>query len=155
MTRHAEPVIRLIRCPPRSSAPWQLTNSSSATFLTYIGQSAGRPTPTSRVIQAALAGSTYIVVARVGHRLIGLARLVSDSASIAYLQDVLVHPRHQRSGIGAALVTAVFTPYQAVRQKVLLADDQPTPRAFYLSIGWQDLCRHPTVGLRAFVRFDG
>ena len=99
--------------------------------------------------------TAYIVVARVGHRLIGLARLVSDSASIAYLQDVLVHPRHQRSGIGAALVTAVFTPYQAVRQKVLLADDQPTPRAFYLSIGWQDLCRHPTVGLRAFVRFDG
>ena len=37
-----------------------------------------------------------------GRELVGLARAVSDDASIAYVQDILVRPDRQRNGIGRA-----------------------------------------------------
>ncbi|GAB3560718.1 GNAT family N-acetyltransferase [Spelaeicoccus albus] len=106
------------------------------------------------VLQAALAGSSRIVVAREGGALIGLARVISDGASIAYLQDVLVHPRHQRRGLGAALVRSALEPYAEVRQKVLLTDDQPAQQAFYEHLGYQEISKTASGSLRAFVRFD-
>jgi GNAT superfamily N-acetyltransferase len=105
------------------------------------------------LLPAAMAGSSHIVVARVDAGLVGLARVISDSASIAYLQDVLVRPTHHRQGIGAALVRAVFGPYEHVRQKVLVTDDEPAQRAFYAALGWRSIGEgHPP--LRAFVRLD-
>ncbi len=106
------------------------------------------------VLQAALAGSSRIVVARVDGYLVGLARVISDGATIAYLQDVLVHPDHRRAGIGAALVRAALTPYETVRQKVLLTDDGAAQRAFYEALGYREASEHPEGPLRAFVRFN-
>ena len=103
------------------------------------------------VLRAAVAGSSYVVIARRGQRLVGLARAVSDDATICYLQDVLVAPDEQRTGIGRALVAAVLDRYAAVRQKVLLTDDEPGQRAFYESLGYQEAHDRD---LRAFVRFD-
>lgn len=94
------------------------------------------------------------MVARVDGHLVGLARVISDGATIAYLQDVLVHPDHQRAGIGAALVDAALTPYETVRQKVLLTDDGAAQRAFYEALGYREASEHPKGPLRAFVRFD-
>ena len=99
----------------------------------------------------ALAGSTTVVVARRGEVIVGLARVISDRATIAYLQDVLVHPAEQRSGIGRALVELALAPYAHVRQKVLLTDAEPAQRAFYESLGYALV----EGDLRAFVRFDG
>lgn len=82
------------------------------------------------LLQAGVAGSSYVVTARRGGRLVGLARALSDGATICYLQDVLVHPGEQRRGIGRALVRAVLDRYRTVRQKVLLTDDEPGQRAF-------------------------
>ena len=107
------------------------------------------------VLRAALAGSSYVVAARRGARLVGLARAVSDDASICYLQDVLVLPREQRKGVGRALVQAVLDRYRTVRQKVLLTDDDPGQRAFYESLGYAEVRDHGQGTLRAFVRFDG
>lgn len=105
------------------------------------------------VLAAALAGSHHVVLAHHGGALIGLARVVSDGASIAYLQDVLVHPDHRRSGLGAALVEAAMAPYAAVRQKVLLTDDEPGERAFYEASGYHQVGQPgPDEPLRAFVR---
>ena len=81
-------------------------------------------------LEAALAGSSRVVVARRDGRLVGLARVISDGATICYLQDVLVHPEAQRAGVGRALVLAALEPYASVRQKVLLTDDEPGQRAF-------------------------
>jgi len=57
-----------------------------------------------------LENSAVVVTARSGGELIGLARIVSDRATIAYLQDVLVHPSFQRRGIATALVNRAFAP---------------------------------------------
>lgn len=99
-----------------------------------------------------LAGSLRLVTARVDGHLVGLARVVGDGATIAYLQDVLVCPEHQRLGIGRHLVEAVFAPFAAVRQHVLLTDAEPAQRAFYESLGFTEVHDFPT-GLRAFARF--
>lgn len=107
------------------------------------------------VLAAALAGSTHVVVARAADGvLVGLARVVSDRATIAYLQDVLVHPDHRRRGAGAALIAAAFAPFTGVRQQVLLTDDEPAQRAFYTALGWAEVGADEPR-LRAFVRFTG
>jgi GNAT superfamily N-acetyltransferase len=118
-----------------------------------VGWSAYTRTP--ETLSAAIAGSSFVVTARRGSRLVGLARAISDGATICYLQDVLVAPDEQRSGIGRALVAAVLDRYAGVRQKVLLTDDEPSQRAFYESLGYAEIRDFGPGTLRAFVRFDG
>lgn len=86
--------------------------------------------------------------------LVGLARIVGDGHTIAYLQDVLVHPEWQRSGIGAWLIREAFLPYDHVRQQVLLTDDDPVQRSFYESLGFHEIRDVPDQELRAFVRLN-
>lgn len=105
-------------------------------------------------LEAAVRGSSLVVTARHGEELLGLARVVSDGASVAYLQDVLVRPELQREGVGRALVQAAMEPFGHVRQKVLLTDDEPRQRAFYESLGYAEIRDHGDGRLRAFVRFD-
>lgn len=107
-----------------------------------------------RKLDQALRGSSTIVEAREGSRLVGLARVVSDGASICYLQDLLVRPSHQRQGIGRALVHEVMLAYEDVRQKVLITDDERRQKLFYESLGYSDVGEFNDSKLRAFVRFD-
>lgn len=80
---------------------------------------------------------------------------MATAPSICDLQDVLVHPGGRPRGVGRTLVEPVLEPYAAVRQRVLLTDDDPAQRAFYESLGFCEI-REPGVGsLRGFVRFDG
>jgi GNAT superfamily N-acetyltransferase len=100
-------------------------------------------------------GSSLVVTARRAGRLVGLARAVSDGATICYVQDVLVAPDAQRCGVGGALVRTVLERYAAVRQTLLLTDDEPGQRAFYESLGLAELRDTADGTLRAFVRFTG
>ncbi len=105
-------------------------------------------------LEAAVRGSSRVVTARYGDELLGLARVVSDGVTIAYLQDVLVRPELQREGVGRQLVQAALEPFAGCRQKVLLTDDEPRQRAFYESLGYREVREHGDGRLRAFVRFD-
>ncbi|MDO5092226.1 MAG: GNAT family N-acetyltransferase [Propionibacteriaceae bacterium] len=67
--------------------------------------------------------------------LVGLIRVVGDDASIAYVQDLLVKPDHQRRGIATRLMRDAFKRFARVRQVVLLTDDTAASRAFYESLG--------------------
>lgn len=49
-------------------------------------------------------GSQHAVFAWVDRRLVGMARLLSDGVSNAYLLDVWTQSAHRRRGIGAAMV---------------------------------------------------
>lgn len=99
--------------------------------------------------------STYVVTARDGDgRLIGLARCLSDDVSIAYLQDVLVHPDHQRRGIGRFLVMVCLERFGHVRRKVLLTDDEPGQAAFYESLGFRNLRDFGPPTINAFVQIS-
>lgn len=110
-------------------------------------------TENPEVLERAIAGSTHVVTARYGEDLLGLARVVSDGATIAYLQDVLVRPELQREGVGRSLVQAALEPFAHVRQQVLLTDDEPRQRQFYESLGYTEVRDHGDGTLRAFVKF--
>jgi GNAT superfamily N-acetyltransferase len=104
-------------------------------------------------IRAGLRGSSFVAAAFAGERLVGLVRAVSDDATISYVQDVLVDPAAQRTGVGAALVAIVAARYAHVRQHVLLTDDEPGQRAFYEALGYREIRDLGEGTLRAFVRF--
>jgi GNAT superfamily N-acetyltransferase len=106
-------------------------------------------------LQAALAGSYLVVAAFAGDRLVGLARCVSDGVSIAYIQDILVRPDHQRAGVGRALVSAILERVAHVRQKVLLTDDRPEQLQFYQSLGFKNTRELLATPLNAFVMMNG
>jgi len=110
-------------------------------------------TEDSSTLLRALAGSAQVVTARRDGRLLGLARVVGDGATIAYLQDVLVRPDAHRAGIGRRLVDAAFAPFATVRQQVLLTDAEPGQRGFYESLGFVEAHDHEPE-LRSFVRLQ-
>lgn len=106
-----------------------------------------------RLIRA-LQRSLRVVTAWEGSDLVGLARIVGDGETIAFLQDVLVHPDHQRQGLGRRLVDAAFEPYVDVRQHVLLTDTEASQRAFYAGLGFSEAHELAPAALRCFVRFS-
>jgi aralkylamine N-acetyltransferase len=63
-------------------------------------------TPEARaVIPAMIRGSYCFMVARtLDGKIIGMARVISDGYSDAYIQDVVVLPSHRGNGIGRELV---------------------------------------------------
>jgi GNAT superfamily N-acetyltransferase len=117
-----------------------------------VGWSAYTKTPD--VLRKAITGSSFVVLARRDPRLVGLARAVSDAATICYLQDVLVRPDEQRKGIGRTLVQAILDHYPTVRKKILLTDDEPGQQTFSEGLGFTQTRDHPPGTLRAYVRFD-
>ena len=101
----------------------------------------------------AVANSTYVVTARYGGQLIGLARALSDDVSILYLQDILVRPEFQGRGIGKQLMGRCQERYRHVRAQVLMTDDLPSQTAFYRSMGWTRMQELEGPPLNIFVLF--
>ncbi|SDJ99477.1 GNAT family N-acetyltransferase [Alkalibacterium thalassium] len=83
-----------------------------------------------------LDGSAYYESAWHGDHLVGLIRVVSDHASIVYIQDILVRPDYQRSGIGRKLMQSTLEAFDYIRQTVLMTDDSEETKAFYRSLGF-------------------
>lgn len=101
---------------------------------------------------AAVAGSHLVLTARDDDgTLVGMVRTVSDGVTVVYVQDLLVLPSNQRTGIGALLLDAVLQRYGRVRQTVLLTDAEPGQRAFYESRGMVEVHDVAPAPLRAFV----
>ena len=91
------------------------------------------------VLRRGFAQSLLTLAAWEDKTLQGLVRVVGDGMTIVYVQDLLVRPEAQRKGVGSALLHAVLERYAAVRQIVLVTDNTPETRAFYQSIGLQEL----------------
>lgn len=89
----------------------------------------GAYTRTPERLVPMLAGSRYLYVARENTgegtgRPIGLARAVGDGQSIAYVQDLLVHPQAQGQGIGSALLRRMLADFDrdGIRQRLITTD---------------------------------
>lgn len=88
------------------------------------------------------------------HQLAGLVRVLSDNATICYVQDILVRPSAHRSGVGRALFSAIQAKYEHVRQLVLITDDEPGQRAFYESMGLTEGSDFRPSAIRTFAKFS-
>ena len=105
----------------------------------------GAYTADSDGLMRGVENSTFVVAARDGANLVGLARCISDDVSICYLQDILVQSDHQRSGIGRELFRRCIERFIHVRMFVLMTDDEPRQQAFYTSMDMDSLTAHPMV----------
>ena len=99
-------------------------------------------------LRAAYAGSLLSLAAYDGDALVGMIRAVGDGCTIVFIQDLLVHPDHQRKGIGTALMRAMLARFPHVRQIELAADGTPQTRAFYRALGFREM---PELGCCGFM----
>lgn len=102
------------------------------------------------VLRKGFENSMLILAAYEGEQLVGIIRAVGDSHIIVFVQDILVFPKHQRKGIGAALLQAVLDRYSHVRQVELATDNTEKPIAFYRSMSFSVLSE---IGCCGFI-FD-
>lgn len=102
---------------------------------------------------ASLVGSSLVLTARDADsgELIGLIRTISDGHTVAYIQDILVHPNSHRRGVGTLLMNEVELRHARVRQLVLMTDTDLSQRSFYESRGFVEVHDH-SPELRSFVK---
>jgi GNAT superfamily N-acetyltransferase len=83
----------------------------------------GKPGDTTPdLVRQALAGSTWVAVAKLDGRFAGYARALSDGCIVTYLAEVAVVPALRRRGVGGALVESCL---HAFRHTAIYADAAP------------------------------
>ena len=83
---------------------------------------------------AALRNSHSLVTARLNGQLIGIGNAISDGYLVVYFPHMLVHPTHQRQGVGKQMMQAMQKKYAGLHQQMLTADGNAI--AFYKSLGF-------------------
>jgi GNAT superfamily N-acetyltransferase len=86
-------------------------------------------------LMSGLRNSHALVTARIDGALAGLANALSDGHLVVYFPHMLVHPGHQRRGIGRQLMQMLLARYQGFHQLMLTADGDAV--AFYEAMGFR------------------
>lgn len=88
-----------------------------------------------------LANSVFCIVAEVGGKAVGMARVISDGGKYFYVHDVIVLPPFRRKGLATSLVKSVVeffahaAPARTDAVLCLVAD--PQVAMLYLRFGFQ------------------
>ena len=91
-------------------------------------------------LKRAFDSSLYMLGAYDGDELVGFIRCVGDGEHIVLVQDLIVAPDYQRTGIGRALMKQIFEKYADVRMFMLVTDAMDgNANAFYQAIGMKKL----------------
>lgn len=106
-------------------------------------------TQNSELLERAFKHSLFVLAAYEGDKLIGLIRTVGDGETIVFIQDLLVHPDHQRKGVGTLLIRTVLEHFKTVRQIQLITDNTQKTRAFYQSLGFKSHAEINCIGFMA------
>ncbi|MEV6600451.1 GNAT family N-acetyltransferase [Actinoplanes sp. NPDC051346] len=101
-----------------------------------------RPVDDTERFTAMVRGANLVVTARIGDRLVGIARSITDGAYATYLSDIAVDREFQRRGIGVDLIRV--TQEAAPRAKVILLS-APAAAEYYPHIGFT---QHPSAWVR-------
>lgn len=81
----------------------KLESPSIEEFL-YLRDKIGWGKLDFNLAQTSVNNSLFHVIVRDKSQLIGMARIVGDGAMYFYIQDVIVDPSYQNSGVGSALM---------------------------------------------------
>ncbi len=101
------------------------------------------------MLKNAYAHSLKVLGAYSEDKLLGIIRVVGDGYSIVHIQDILILPEYQRSGIGTALIKRILEMYKDVYQKSLLTDNTEKTVQFYKSLGFE---MDTDIECRAFMK---
>jgi GNAT superfamily N-acetyltransferase len=120
---------------------YELTESiDSVAAHAYLARSYWSPGIPFATVERAIANSLCVAVPHRGQQ-VGLARVVTDRATFAYLADVYVLEDHRGRGLAKAMVEWLqdHQELQGLRRWLLMtADMQP----LYAKLGWRPLA-HP------------
>jgi GNAT superfamily N-acetyltransferase len=94
-----------------------------------------RPVAEPETIRSMLEHAAVIITARIGGRLVGISRAITDFGFCTYLSDLAVDQEHQRRGIGKELIR--LTHEAAGLNTVLILLAAPLARTYYPHIGMQ------------------
>jgi ribosomal protein S18 acetylase RimI-like enzyme len=100
------------------------------------------------MLRKAFANSLCTLGAYSGGKLVGIIRVVGDGHSIIYVQDLLILPEYQHTGIGTRLLSAILEKFGNVYQKILVTDRTEKTVSFYESLGFTELTE---IGCVAFL----
>ena len=81
-----------------------------------------------------ISGSTLYVTARDSEKLVGFGRLLSDRATLAYINNMCVNPNYQRQGIGRAILETLIKAAGDVNSIFLYTNSAD---ALYIRNGFQ------------------
>lgn len=111
----------------------------TAAIHAYLSRSYWAPGIPREVVERSLAGSLCFGLYHEG-RQIGLARMITDRATFAYLCDVYVLDEHRGKGLAGALMEAVHAhpDLQGLRRQVLVTRDA---HELYRRFGWSGLAK--------------
>ncbi len=87
------------------------------------------------VLEKAVNNCLNVWTAWDGDKLVGLARVVGDSYTIIYIQDILILKDYQKRGIGSKILKLILKKYESVRQIILLTDDTEKTVNYYKKNG--------------------
>ena len=95
-----------------------------------------------------LDGSFLVVIAKdEENNAVGMGRLISDGASDAYIQDVVVFPEYRERGIGSRIVSALKKLALAYGHSWIGLISAPGKEEFYRRAGFSEM-EHYTAMLR-------
>lgn len=97
------------------------------------------------VLEKAIKNSLKVWTAWDDNQLVGLARVVGDSHTIIYIQDILVLANYQRSGIGSKLLQMILKEYDAIRQVVLMTGNEEKTVNYYEKNGLVNIADYDGV----------
>lgn len=83
---------------------------------------------------AALRNSHSLITARLSGKLVGIGNAISDGHLVVYFPHMLVHPDHQRRGIGRLMMEELLERYRGFHQLMLTADGEAVQ--FYERLGF-------------------
>lgn len=81
--------------------------SPSASDFALIRNSVGWENPELPIIQSSIDASLFWVSLYLANHLIGCGRVNGDGAMYFYVQDVIVHPEHQKLGLGSHIMQSI------------------------------------------------
>jgi len=78
---------------------------------------------------------------------VGMGRVISDGASDAYIQDVIVEPAYRRRGIGRRIVSALLECCRADGILWVGVVSEPGSERFWEGVGFSSLPGHTAMRL--------
>jgi GNAT superfamily N-acetyltransferase len=85
-------------------------------------------------LRTVFSNSMFVRFVYAGDRLVGAGRALADGLDCAYIADVAVHPDHQGTGLGQAIIRRLLDAAAGHRKVILYAN--PGTEGFYRRLGF-------------------
>jgi GNAT superfamily N-acetyltransferase len=84
---------------------------------TSLRKSVGWPNMADQPVKKGLGNALFSVCAMLNNNVIGCGRVVGDGSIYFYVQDIIVHPDHQRKGIGKSIMDTIMNYIHSVAEE--------------------------------------